>query len=357
MRIQRKELNFKGQSIYVGIDVHKKDWKVSIKSEALTYGTFTQPPTASALVQHLHRNYPGASYYSAYESGFSGFWAHRDLISQGVNNIVVHAADVPTTGKERAFKTDKRDCSKIARSLCNGELEALHIPSIKTQEDRSLVRLRLTFRKDLTRQKNRVKAMLNLYGQKIPERFLSSGHWSKAFIGWLKEVKFETGSAEQALKLLIDQVEHLRSCLLEVTRKVRKLAASQDYCSNMKLMTSIPGIGLVTGIAFLTQIETIDRFPNTNSLASYLGLIPNCHSSGDKENTGEMTYRGNKWLRELLVEGAWTAARSDPALHLIYLKHCKKMKPNKAIIRIARKVLNRIYYVLKNKSEYEKGIV
>jgi transposase len=357
MQIQRKELNFKGQNIYIGIDVHKKDWKVSIKSEALTYGTFSQPPTASALAQHLHRNFPGASYYSAYESGFSGFWAHRDLISQGVNNIVVHAADVPTTGKERAFKTDKRDCGKIARSLCNGELEALHVPSIKTQEDRSLVRLRLTFRKDLTRQKNRVKSMLNLYGQKIPERFLSSSYWSKAFIGWLKEIKFETDSAAQALKLLIDQVEHLRSCLLEITRKVRKLAASQDYCSNMKLMTGIPGIGLVTGIAFLTQIETIDRFPNTDSLAGYIGLVPNCHSSGDKENTGEMTYRGNKWLRELLVEGAWTTARSDPALHLTYLKHCKKMKSNKAIIRIARKVLNRIYYVLKNKREYEKGIV
>jgi transposase len=357
MRAQRKELNFKGQSIYVGIDVHKKDWKVSIKSEALTYRTFAQPPTASALVQHLQRNFPGASYYSAYESGFSGFWAHRDLISQGVNNIVVHAADVPTTGKEHAFKTDKRDCRKIARSLCNGELEALHIPSIKTQEDRSLVRLRLTFRRDLNREKNRVKSMLNLYGKDIPEQFSSSSHWSKAFIVWLKGVKFETGSAEQALKLLIEQVEHLRSCLLEVTRKIRNLAASPDYCSNMALMTGIPGIGLIIGIAFLTQVETIDRFPNTNSLASYIGLIPNCHSSGDKENTGEMTYRGNKWLRELLIECAWMAARCDPALHATYLKHCKKMKPNKAIIRIARKLLNRIYYVLKNNREYETGIV
>jgi transposase len=357
MRVQSKELNFKGQNIYIGLDVHKKDWKVRIQSKELSYRTFSQPPSVDALVQHLHRNFPGATYYSAYESGFSGFWAHRALVSQGVNNIVVHAVDVPTTQKERSFKTDKRDCRKIARSLCNEELEALHVPSIKTQEDRSLVRLRLTFRKDLTRCKNRVKCLLNLYGKEIPERFLSSSHWSNVFIKWLKEVKFETGSAEQALQLLIRQVEQLRSTLLDVTRKIRKLAQSPDYCANMELMLKLPGVGLVTAIAFLTQLETIDRFPNTDSLAGYLGLVPSCHSSGDRENTGEMTYRGNKWLRELLIECAWSAARSDPALHLAYLDLCKRMKPNNALIRIARKLLNRMYYVLKNKREYEKSIV
>ena len=357
MRLQSKELNFKGQNIYVGIDVHKKDWKVRIQSKELSYRTFSQPPKVAVLVEHLHRNFPGATYYSAYESGFSGFWAHRELVGEGINNIVVHAADVPTTDKERAFKTDKRDCRKIARSLSSNELEGIHVPTIKTQEDRSLVRLRLTFRKDLTREKIRVKSMLNFYGKEIPEQFLSSNYWSKAFIKWLKEIRFETGSAEQAVKLLIDQVEYLRIGMLEVTKKIRILAASQDYSSNMKLLVGIPGIGLITGIAFLTQLETIDRFPNTDSLANYLGLVPNCHSTGDKENTGAMTYRGNKWLRELLVESAWVAARSDSALHLAYLNLCKRMKPNKAIIRIARKLLNRIYYVLKNKREYEKGIV
>jgi len=75
---------------------------------------------------------------------------------QGVNNIVVHAADVPTKQKERAFKTDKRDCRKIARSLSNEELDAIYVPSLKTQQDRTLVRLRLTFRKDLSAQASHI---------------------------------------------------------------------------------------------------------------------------------------------------------------------------------------------------------
>ena len=73
MQVQRNTLNFEGQKIFVGIDVHKKDWKVSIRSKELTYKIFTQDPSAKDLVTHLYRNFPGAEYYSAYEAGFSGF--------------------------------------------------------------------------------------------------------------------------------------------------------------------------------------------------------------------------------------------------------------------------------------------
>jgi len=93
MQTQSNKLNFEGQKIFIGMDVHKKDWKVSIRSEELTYKTFTQKPSAIELVNHLHRNFPGAEYYSAYEAGFSGFWAYRDLVAQGVHSMVVHAAD------------------------------------------------------------------------------------------------------------------------------------------------------------------------------------------------------------------------------------------------------------------------
>ena len=271
--------------------------------------------------------------------------------------MVVHAADIPTNEKERVFKTDKRDCRKIARSLGSDDLEAIHIPQKKTQEDRSLVRMRLTLRKDLTREKNRVKSMLNFYGIEIPERFLRSGHWSQAFIKWVKEIKFEYGTAEYALKMLLAEVENMRSLMLEITREIRQLSLTEDYRSNMELMRSIPGIGLITGITFLTQIEDINRFPDTDNFAAYMGLVPNCHSTGDKENTGEMTFRGSKWMRDLIVEASWIAASKDPAMHHAFLNFCKRMKSNQAIIRIARKLSNRIFYVLKNKRAYENGIV
>src|SRR5687768_15800701 len=100
---------FEGQSIYVGIDVHRKDFKVSVMVGNVLYKTFSAPPQAEIIAKYLRNNFPGGSYYSAYEAGFSGFWLHRSLGRMGINSIVVNAADIPTTDKERTQKEDLRD--------------------------------------------------------------------------------------------------------------------------------------------------------------------------------------------------------------------------------------------------------
>jgi transposase len=86
-------------------------------------------------------------------------------------------------------------------------------------------------------------------------------------------------------------------------------------------------------------------------------MIPNRHSSGNKETVGEMTFRGQKLLKGCLIESAWFAARLDPAMNMCVNHSCKGMEPNKAIIKIARKLVNRIAYVLKNEKEYVSGVV
>jgi transposase len=358
MQVQRNKLNFEGQNIYAGLDVHKKDWTVTIMTEHFEHKKFSQKPSAKDLAGYLERNFPGANYYSAYESGFCGFHVHTELLRYGIHNIVVNAADVPTTGKEKSNKTDARDSRKIARSLRGGELVGIHIPQRKTMEDRTLVRTRSSIRKDLSRIKQRIKSMLNFYGIDHPECFAQPGsHWSKRYIEWLKEIKMEYETGSSSLQLLVGEAEDLRKRLLEITNRIRGLSRSEAYKKNFELIAGIPGIALITGMTFLTEIEDINRFPNTDNFAAYIGLIPSCHSSGEKENVGEITGRSHKFMREMLVESAWTAAGKDPALHLAFGKLRQRMEPNKAIIRIARKVLNRIYYTLKNQTEYVCGVV
>jgi transposase len=358
MLVQRNELNFEGQNIYVGLDVHKKNWTVTIMTAQLEHKRFCQKPSAKDLAGYLERNFPGANYYSAYESGFCGFHVHTELLKYKIHNIVVNAADVPTTGKEKDNKTDPRDSRKIARSLRNGDLVGIHIPQRKTMEDRTLMRTRSSIRKDLTRIKQRIKSMLNFYGIDHPECFAQPGsHWSKRYICWLKEIKMEYESGSSSLQLLIGEAEDLRKKQLEVTKKIRELSRSDAYKKDFELITSIPGIALIIGMTFLTEVEDINRFSNTDHFAAYVGLIPSCRSSGEKENVGEITHRSHKFMREMLVESAWTAAGKDPALHLAFSKLCQRMEANKAIIRIAGKVLNRIYYTLKNQTEYVCGVV
>jgi transposase len=117
MEAQVKKIDFTGQNIYAGFDVHKKSWKVTIMAEDTFYKTFTQPPNPEVLYNYLKSNFPGGNYHSAYEAGFCGFWIHDKLTSLGVRSIVVNPADIPTTDKERVQKEDKRDSRKIARSL------------------------------------------------------------------------------------------------------------------------------------------------------------------------------------------------------------------------------------------------
>jgi hypothetical protein len=92
-----KKIDFTGKSLFIGLDVHKKSWSVTIVVDGIEHRTFTQPPEVDTLQKYLEKNFPVGSYYSAYEAGFCGYGIHRQLNSAGIKNIVINAADTPTT--------------------------------------------------------------------------------------------------------------------------------------------------------------------------------------------------------------------------------------------------------------------
>lgn len=358
MQAQRNKLDFNGQDIYVGFDAHLKSWRVTIMSEKLVHKTFSQPPKPELLHGYLVKNFPGGTYHSAYEAGFCGYWIHNKLKSLGIDSMVVNPADIPTTNKERVQKEDSRDSRKIARSLRNGDLNPIYVPTLKGLEDRSLIRTRSTLVKDLTRNKNRIKSFLHFHGIDIPEQFAKSGtHWSKRFNEWLSNIDMTEQSGKNSLDTFVSVSQNLRASILKITRQINELSKSESYYSEVTLLKSIPGIGVLTAMIILTELETITRFDNFNHLCGFIGLVPSTHSSGDNDIVGGITPRGHSVLRSSIIESSWVAVRYDPALMKSYHDYCKRMEPNKAIIRIARKLLSRIRYVLKNKQLYECSIV
>ena len=348
-----KELDFNGVNIYSGIDTHLKNWRITIMIEDAYYKTLSMDPNASGLGSYLRKNFPNGNYHSAYEAGFCGYSVHRELIKTGINNIIVNPADIPTTDKERRQKEDSRDSRKIARALQSGDLEAIYIPSESTQELRSFVRFRKTIVKDISRNKNRIKSFLYLHGIKIPpEQDSASRHWSSNFSKWLEEVRLTTNYGHSVISDTLSTVKQLRGTLLKVDRELRQIAKNEQYADTIRYLTSIPGIGLITAITLISELEDISRFSNLDKLCSYVGLVPTTNTSSDKERVGGITPRSNKPLRSILIESAWVSIRNDTSMALTYSKLCKRMKPNKAIIRIAKKMLARVMYVLKNKTEY-----
>lgn len=350
------KLDFTGQQIYVGMDVHKKSWSISIHTDQFEHKTFSQPPEVGVLVNYLKRNFPGAAYKTVYEAGFSGFWIHDRLQEQGVQCLVVNPADVPTKDKERAGKTDRVDCRKLARSLRNGEIDGIYVPARPRAEDRSLLRTRYSMVRKQTRCKNQIKSILCFYGIHIPDE-LANSHWSKRFITWIEAIRMERASGNMALKVHLAELTHIRQSIAELNRAIRKLANTDDYRNNVQLLKTVPGVSVLTAMIFLTELFDINRFKTLDKLCSYIGLIPNTDSSGEKDRKTGMTDRRNTHLRGVVIESSWTAVRKDPALMMAFNDLCKHMTKTKAIVRIARKLLNRIRYVLKNQQEYVTAIV
>lgn len=352
--MQRKQIFFKGQNIFIGIDVHKNSWSVAVTPEIGAVRVHVQKPSAQELIDFLRKNYPEGTYNAVYESGFSGFSTYYALQEVGINCIVTHAADVPTTQYEESMKTDRVDSAKLARSLKAGFLKGIYIHRKDDIDNRSVVRLRMDVQRQMSGCKSRIKHLLHCNGVGIPERFASPGtHWSRAFVKWLAEDVRLLSASRNSLDLLLVQLEGFRTALLAATGAVRRLSQSARYKEQYALLTSIPGIGVNVAMTILTEIGEFTRFRNEREFASYLGLIPTSHSSGEKTAHGEKTFRGNKRVGTLLVEAAWVAIYRDRWLGCAYTAYTRKMEPQKAIIRIARKMSNVILAVIKTGRRYE----
>jgi transposase len=350
------KLDFNDQPIYVGMDIHKKSWSISILTDKFEHKTFTQPPDVEVLVNYLKRNFPGGSYKSVYEAGYCGFWIHDRLQEHGVQCLVVNPADVPTKDKERRSKTDRVDCRKLARSLRSEEIESIYVPSRPKVEDRSLLRTRHSMVRKQTRCKNQIKSILHFYGIQIPEE-LANSHWSNRFLTWIETIRMERASGNFALKVHLEELNHMRKIIADLTRGIRSLAKCDEYRQNVRILKSVPGISTLTAMTLLTELYEITRFKNLDKLCSYVGLIPDTDSSGETERKTGITKRRNPQLRGILIESSWVAVRKDPALMMTFNKLCKKMPKTNAIVRIARKLLNRIRYVLKTQQEYVPAVV
>ena len=214
-----------------------------------------------------------------------------------------------------------------------------------------MFRSRLTLAKDIRRNKVRIKSFLLYRSIDIPHEFTVQTR-SRAYIGWLQELKFRDTKARIQLDLLIDRLLFLKEQRRQLEQQLRDTARIRDHEMFNLLQT-----GPITAIGLMAEIGDISRFKNIKQFASYIGLIPRIKQSGETEIIGNITYRNNSYLRPLLIEAAWQSVRADPAMLQYYQDSCLKGNAKKAIIKVARKLLSKIMFVMRNRIKYERGIV
>jgi transposase len=286
-------------------------------------------------LKYLQRNFPGGQYHSAYEAGFCGTGIHEQLCELGIKNIVVHAADIPATDKQKKNKTDLHDSRSIADYLEKGNLKGIHVFTRDQQELRSLFRLREAKVKEVTRSNNRLKSFLMYFDIQIPETVSKKEQLSLKALAWLN---FELASAAGtiALQQHVEELKYQRKRLSEITKQLRK-QIQEFHAKSYECLLSVPGIGAITAMGLIAEIADFGRFDDPDEYCSLLGLCPWEDSSGDTIKTKGMQPRCNKHLRPLLVEAAWTAIRRSPVLFAYYSKHAVK-DSKKAIVKVTRKL-------------------
>ncbi len=352
MPIQRS-LNFiNSQRVYVGLDVHLKQWNVSIIHGGIRRKSFQQPPSADALKSYLQRNFPGMEYYSAYEAGVCGTSVHYDLLATGISNIIFNAADISQTHKEKVRKTDAVDASKIARALANGELSCIHIPPQWRVTDRNLLRLRSTQVSDIKRLKCRIRHYLHTNGIRIPPEF-GSHQWTKAFFGWLSQTADSLSNPTgEALTMMVSSLSAMLTEHDTLNRRLIELMHTERYASCFNLLLTVPGIGRVTALTILLECGDLSDFSSAESFCAFVGLVPDIDRSDTHDGHCGITRRRHRVLRYMLTECAWRAVRKDPYLSRLYCSYSRRMPPVKAIVKIANKLAKIIKFVLKNKTAY-----
>jgi transposase len=353
--IVRERVDFSTETIYCGIDVHKKNWGVTIYLNDRFMKTFHQNNDPQALLSHLNENYPYGKYMACYEAGFCGFSVQRKLTALGIECLVANAADIPQTNKSALSKTDAVDSRRIGEALAKNMLRPIYIPSPEFEADRNLIRYRKKLVARLKGHKQSIKSTLFILDIPIPERFEKSC-WTNTFIKWLIELQLENSSTKTTIDLMIDDVVFYRKKLYETNKLIRNLSQTERYKFQFEIVTSAPGIGLITGMTMLTEIGDISRFDSFSKFNSFVGLCPSQFSSGEKTRMGKMTVRSNKAIRSLIIEAAWIAIKYDPALAKKFSELEKIKTRKRAIVTIARKLLSRIYSIWTNQKKYEKGI-
>jgi transposase len=343
----KRRIDYSGEIVHVGIDVHKKTFAVCCLCEDEVVKKATLPADPIKLVEFLGMYLAGAKINSAYEAGFSGFALHRVLMGHGINNIVVNAASIEVAAKDKV-KTDKRDCKKIATQLAAGRLHGIYVPSIEQEENRLLTRTRELLVKERTRFGHRFKSRLYQFGL-IPfndETVLSK----KMMLEYL-----QTKPPEKLSDCLDTLFRMWQAVDEEISTIERKMRVRSKHDKLDMIYQSVPGIGPICGQILSNELGNMSQFRNERTIFSHTGLTPSEFSSGNSIRQGHITHQGSSRLRWVLTEASWRAIKQDPKLREDFNRIALKRGKKRAIVAIARKLIGRIRACIRSGEMYKLG--
>ncbi len=345
---KKVESVYKGKHLFVGIDVHKKRWVVSIRSYDLELKTFSMSAVAEELEKFFLNTYPGALFHIVYECCFSGFWIYDYFHERGYDIIVTPTNRIYRDGS--IVKTDKIDSRKLAFQHSRGLLREVKVPVMKIREYRSLFRI---YDKEKMREGQILRQIRCILECKNHE--LKWEKWNKEFIEKLKLVRFQEDIFNRKFEVLIKEYEFVKEQIKDSEKRIKEIGEDEELRERIKRIEQINGIGIVSAVRLVVYLfDKNDRFESGEKLVHYVGLTPGEHSSGEEIIRSRTGLIGSRQLRSIIIQLAWVAVRKDGNLlnkfERVYRSSgCKQ----KAIVAVARKLMMKVHAITQKEEEYE----
>jgi len=338
--------------IFAGLDVDQRSMAVTFTDHGTMQKSLKLPYSATPLLSYTEKHFPGRRVAFVYEAGPTGFGLYDELTAATQFCLVVSPSMVPRAPRNKV-KTNRLDSKKLSEGLRGGQLQGIHVPAQSYRELRHLVQLRDTQVAQMKATKQRLKSLLLYEGIPFPD---AAGKWSARVLRQLEQLPCNA-SVRFKLDQLIDTLQFHYLAAAKVQKQVR------HFCNNdpelqqcIRFLASLPGVGTITATHALARLGDWRQITDVRQIAGFLGLVSSEHSTGEKENRGEITRIGDKRLRSKLIQCAWIAIRKDPELRAfyrrVYERQPKKVAARKAIVAVARKLTTRMYAVLKQQRSF-----
>ena len=290
-------------SIHVGLDVHKNSIHVAFANSAT--GEFgSLGGVANDLTRLRSKLRPlGAprDIEICYEAGPTGYGLCRDLRALGYECNVVAPAKTPSIGSDRV-KTDKRDAMKLARFLASGHLTPIRVPTPSEEALRDVVRAREDLKIKETNTKRQLSALMLRHGRRFTG---GKKQWTKKHREWLHRQSFDREDSNVALRIYLAELDHYAEMIQELDARIEVSTSELEQADLVNALRAFKGIKTLTAATIVAEIGDLRRFPTAAKFASFLGLTPSEHSSGETRSRGRITKAGNGRVRRMLVEAAW----------------------------------------------------
>lgn len=364
-----------------GLDVHKKTVAACLITstegpepvkEVRTFRTVT----ADLLAMADWLQEAGCTHVAMESTGV--YWRPvYNLLEGQFELLVVNAQHIKAVPGR---KTDVKDAAWIAELLRHGLLRGSFIPSKPQRQLRELTRYRSTLVQDHARALNRLQAVLEDANLKLASVVtdvygVSARAMLAAILAGQRDVETLAELARGRLRAKRDQLkealegrvtahhsflltEHL-STLEYLDEAIARLSGEIDQRltaeqTAITLLDTIPGVGQRAAEILIAEIGTdMSRFPSAKHLASWAGMCPGNHESGGKRLSGK-TRKGNRWLRQILVEVAQVASKTkNTYLAAQYKRLAARRGKKRALIAVGHTVLIIAYTLLTRQQPYQ----